>query len=127
MKARVLKALVGVAVTLSGLLVASPAHAVSTSVTSPDGGAYGRVIVGANGNYTFNAEDKSCDARGAVLHQRTFEGAWGRTVSDGSCHGDGVYLGPFTGGHGVQIEFYVCNTNTRTGYKSCSAKKRVTT
>lgn len=125
MKARALGTLVGVAAVLSGLLVASPAHAATTSVTSPDGGALGQVAVAASGNYTLIANDKSCDARGTVLHYK-ITGVW-RTLSDSSCHGGAVTRGPIAAGHGLRIDIYVCNTNTRTGYKSCSSTKSLTT
>lgn len=121
MKARVLGALVGSAVMLSGL-VATPAHAAMTSVNSPDGGALGQVYVAASGTVSLVVKDKSCDARGAVLHFR-IAGVWG-TLSDGSCHGGDVVRGPFMPG-GSRVDFYVCNTNTRTGYKSCSSTKTV--
>ncbi|WP_432946794.1 hypothetical protein ACQPXM_09180 [Kribbella sp. CA-253562] len=110
---------------LSGLLVATPAHAATTSVTSPDGGALGQVAVAASGNFTLIAKDKSCDARGAVLHYK-ITGVW-HTLGDSSCHGDAAFRGPIASGHGLRIDIYVCNTNTRTGYKSCSSTKRVTT
>ncbi|GAB3829439.1 hypothetical protein GCM10028799_55290 [Kribbella italica] len=110
---------------LSGLLVATPAQAATASVTSPDGGALGQVAVAASGNYTLIVKDKSCDARGAVLHFK-ITGVWSK-VSDSSCHGGAVTRGPIAAGHGLRIDFYVCNTNTRTGYKSCSSTKRVTT
>lgn len=104
---------------LSGLLVATPAHAVSASVTSPDGGAFGRVYIAASEAYTLVVDDKSCDARGATLHYKASI-VW-RTLSDSSCHGGDVVAGPFMSTN--RIDFYVCNTNTRTGYKSCSSTK----
>ena len=126
MKARALGALVGVPAMLSVLLVATPAHAATTSVTSPDGGALGQVAVAASGqHYTLIANDKSCDARGTVLHYR-ITGVW-RTLSDSSCHGGAVTRGPIAAGHGLRIDIYVCNTNTSTGYRSCSSTKSLTT
>lgn len=107
---------------LSGLLMATPAHAASVAVISPDGGAYGRVQVGASENYTLVANNKKCDGRGAVLHYNV-SGIW-YTHSDSSCHGGQVVRGPFAG-RGSQIDLYVCTTNTRTGYKSCSSTKRL--
>ena len=124
MKARALGPLAGVAVMLSGLLVASPAHAATTSVYSPDGGALGQVAVAASGTITLIARDKSCDGRGAVLHYK-IDGVRS-TLSDGSCHGDVAVRGPFLP-TSSWIDIYVCNTNTRTGYKSCSSTKRVAT
>ena len=125
MKARALGALVGVAVMLSGLLVASPAQAATISVTSPDGGAFGQVAVAASGqHYTLIANDKSCDGRGTVLHYK-IAGVW-RTHSDSSCHGGAVTRGPLPV-TGSRIDIYVCNTNTRTGYKSCSSTKTIYT
>ena len=125
MKARALGALVGVAAVLSGLLVASPAHAATTSVTSPDGGALGQVAVAASGNYTLIADDKSCDGRGTVLHYK-ITGVW-HTLSDSSCYGGAVTRGPIAAGHGLRIDIYVCNTNTSTGYRSCSSTKTLYT
>ena len=111
---------------LSGLLVATPAHAATISVTSPDGGAFGQVAVAASGqHYTLIADDKSCDGRGTVLHYK-IAGVW-RTHSDSSCHGDAAFRGPIASGHGLRIDIYVCNTNTRTGYKSCSSTKTIYT
>ena len=122
MKARALGALVGGAVMLSGMMVASPAHAATTFVTSPDGGALGQVSVAASEAVTLLVTDKSCDARGATLHYM-ISGVW-HTLSDGSCHGGAVARGPFMGA-GSRIDVYVCNTNTRTGYKSCSSTKTI--
>lgn len=121
MKARALGTLVGGAVMLSGV-VATPAHAAMTSVSSPDGGALGQVYVAASGTVTLVVKDKSCDARGAVLRVR-ISGVWSK-LSDGSCHGGDVVRGPFMP-TGSRVDFYVCNTNTRTGYKSCSSTKTV--
>lgn len=107
---------------LSGMMVASPAHAATTFVTSPDGGALGQVSVAASEAVTLLVTDKSCDARGATLHYM-ISGVW-HTLSDGSCHGGAVARGPFMGA-GSRIDVYVCNTNTRTGYKSCSSTKTI--
>ncbi|MGW7682406.1 hypothetical protein ACWGID_16810 [Kribbella sp. NPDC054772] len=124
MKARALGTLVGAAAMLGGLLMATPAQAATTSVYSPDGGALGQVSVAASGTVTLIARDKSCDGRGAVLHYR-ISGAWS-TLSDGSCHGDVAVRGPFMPTDS-RIYIYVCNTNTRTGYKSCSSTKTIHT
>lgn len=104
---------------------ATGAEAATTTVTSPDGGAQGQVAVAASGNYTLIATDKKCDGRGTVLHYK-ITGVW-HTLSDRSCHGGGVYRGPIAAGHGLNIDIYVCATNTDTGYRSCSSTKRVTT
>jgi hypothetical protein len=80
----------------------------------------GQVSVAASEAVTLLVTDKSCDARGATLHY-TISGVW-HALSDGGCHGDAVARGPFMGA-GSRIDVYVCNTNTRTGYKNCSSKR----
>lgn len=104
---------------------AAPAQAyINDCQETPDRAAWGCVSAGGSGSDSVNAQDRACDARGPRIYYRIGSGSWSSHGNAAGCNTTTSKVLPKMS-LGTLVSYYVCNTNTNTGYRSCSGTRTV--
>lgn len=104
---------------LAFALIPTAASAAYRSATTADGYAWGSIETDGK-IATVTVNDSGADGRGPTIYYKLGSNDWMSTPNPKGAGGQVVHTPSVYVKSGTKISFYVCNANTKTGYRSCS-------